>query len=67
MAYRRLLNELDEKGKPLLTFKKTSASLLNSEFGHDVSQLFLRHAPRSIAQKHYIAEDARRLVQYRKR
>jgi len=61
LAYLRMLKDLDETGKPLLTFKKTSASLLNAKFGLDVSQLFLDHAPRTIAEKHYIAEDDTRL------
>jgi len=60
-TYQRFLRQLGEQGKPLRTFKKTSASLINSEFGLDVAQLFLGHAPRSIAQKHYIVEDDHRL------
>ena len=56
-----MIDRLKEKAKPVLTFKKTSASLLNREFGHDISQLFLGHAPRSVAQRHYIAEYDHRL------
>ena len=61
LAFRRLMSKLGEKGKKLITFKKTSASLLNSKFGHDVSQLFLGHAPSTVAQKNYIAEERGRL------
>ncbi|MEX1027383.1 MAG: hypothetical protein WD049_05160 [Candidatus Paceibacterota bacterium] len=61
LSYKRLLGRLKEEPKPVLMFKKTSASLLNREFGHDVSQLFLGHAPRSVAQRHYIAEYDHRL------
>lgn len=63
LCYRRMIIGLKEDPKPVLTFKKTSASLLNREFGHDISQLFLGHARRSVAQKHYIAEYDHRLDQ----
>ncbi len=61
LAFQRLLTNLKLKTRPLLLFKKTSATLIEREFDLDRAQLFLGHAPRTIAEKHYIAGDDHRL------
>lgn len=52
-AFNRL-KRLVKLTKPLKTFRKTSATLLRGEKGFTgVEDLFLGHAPRSIADRHY--------------
>lgn len=53
-AFERLRKKMKIKGKSLITFKKTSASLLHGHHAYsDLADLFLGHAPRTMAQRHY--------------
>ncbi len=53
----RVFVKLKADKKPLKLIRNTSASLLDAEYGRQISQHFLGHSPRSIAEKHYIAPD----------
>jgi len=58
-AYLRVVRKLKiENPKPLKRIRKTSASLLAEDGGEGLADLFLGHAPRTIAQKHYIRPSA---------
>lgn len=62
MCLWRLNKRLKNKAA-ILTFKKTSASLIDREFDHATAQLFLGHSPGTIGGRHYIAVEDTRLDQ----
>jgi len=55
IRYRRKMRPAKLPALKLL--RKTSASLLAHEYNLELSQLFLGHAPKTIAEKHYVAPD----------
>ena len=55
-AYEFLCRRLGiAKPKPLKLLRKTAASLLAEQYDLSLVQLFLGHAPRTIAERHYLA------------
>jgi len=57
-AYFRLCKRLKVPARPLKLLRKTSASLLSNEPRfRSLHQLFLGHAPSSVAEIHYVATD----------
>ena len=60
-AFNRFQKRLKLDCLPMKHLRKTTASIIASKFGEDVSTLFLADAPTSTAGKHYIAIDDERL------
>ena len=56
-AIKNLFFRLNTKlniNKPLKLFRKTGASYISEHFGESATQLYLGHAPKTVAQRHYV-------------